>query len=52
MDAHYAFYALHKFNMLPNEYINLERREKAFVIAAIQVQQESDAEQVKKMKKK
>lgn len=33
--AVYAYYALHKLHMRPREFMEMDMREKAFVIAAI-----------------
>lgn len=37
--------------MLPNEYLALDRYEKAFVIASIQVKTEKDKKEADKLKK-
>lgn len=37
--------------MLPSDFLNLDRREKAFVIAAIQVKTKKDEDEAKKAKK-
>jgi hypothetical protein len=38
--------------MLPSQYLNLDRCEKAFVIASIQIKTENEKKQADKMKKK
>ena len=37
-EAVYAHVALHRFNMRPQEFADMPRREKAFMIASIQVE--------------
>lgn len=37
--------------MLPSDFLNLDRHEKAFVIAAIQVKAKKDEDEAKKAKK-
>lgn len=51
-DANYAYYCLHKFRMLPSQFAALERREKAFIIAAIDLKIEADKKEQAKMRKK
>nr|WP_150959361.1 hypothetical protein [Aneurinibacillus sp. XH2] len=34
-DGKYAYYALHYFNVLPSEYVAMNAREKAFIVASI-----------------
>ncbi|MEA5084351.1 MAG: hypothetical protein VB018_09375 [Lachnospiraceae bacterium] len=43
---------MHKFHILPSEFLNLEKREKAFVIASIDEKIRIDKEAAKKIKKK
>jgi hypothetical protein len=38
--------------MLPSQYLNLDRYEKAFIIGAIQIKTENEKKQADKMKKK
>lgn len=42
---------LHKLKILPSQYLALDRYERAFVIASIQVKIESDKKQEKEAKK-
>jgi len=47
-----AYYCLHKLRILPSDYMNLERREKAFVVAAIQARLEAEKKEMSKKPKK
>ncbi len=38
--------------MLPNQYLTLDKYEKAFVIAAVQIKLEKDNKEARKIKKK
>lgn len=38
----YAYYCLHKFEKWPHEFISLPRKEKAFVMAAIDLRIEAE----------
>lgn len=40
-----AYYCLHKFHWPPSYYLSLPEKEKAFLIAAIQMKVKSDEEQ-------
>jgi len=40
--AVYAYYALHKLHMRPREFMEMDMREKAFVIAAIDLRIEAE----------
>lgn len=54
MDANIAYYCLHKLHILPSQYIELDKQEKAFIIAAIQIKAENDkkkAREAKRMRK-
>lgn len=42
MEAAIAYYCLHKFNMLPSQYLSLPRNERAFIVASIQIKAEHD----------
>ena len=48
MYAHYCLQKLHKF---PNEFLNLDYKEKAFVIASIQMRVEDEKKEAAKLKK-
>ena len=50
-DASYCYYCLHKFHWKPTDFIEMDRKEKAFVIAAIQIKSEDEKKKEKKMKK-
>jgi len=50
-ESNYAYYALHKLKILPSQFVNLERAEKAFVIACIDIKIENDRKQSQRAKK-
>ncbi len=50
MEANYAYYCLHKFHMLPRDFLSLDPYERAFVIAAIDVRIENEEKERKKIK--
>lgn len=52
MEANIAYYCLHKFHRWPHEFLSLDRYERAFVIAAIEMKLEKDKEEMRKAKKK
>lgn len=45
-------YCLHKFHILPHEFLALPIRERAFIIASVQLRIEAEKEQEKKLKSK
>lgn len=47
-----AYYCLHNLNMLPSQFLSLDRYEKAFVIAAIDVKVEAEKKKEKELKSK
>ena len=47
-DSNYAYYCLHELHLLPREYLNLSRKEQAFIAACIEINQE----EIKKINKK
>ena len=47
-----AYYCLHEFHWEPSKFLGLERRERAFVVAAIQLKIENDKKQEKEAKRK
>ena len=49
--ANYAYFALHKLRIRPSEFDEMDKYEKAFVIACIDIKWEHDKEQEKEMKK-
>ncbi|RTQ91636.1 hypothetical protein EKG35_13290 [Lysinibacillus telephonicus] len=51
-DANIAHYVLHKLRLLPSQYLNLPRLEKAFVIASIQVKIEAEKKARKEAERK
>ena len=40
--ANYAYYALHKLHIRPREFLDMDQREKAFIIAAIDLRIEAE----------
>ncbi len=44
----YAYYALHKLNIRPREFMNMDIREKAFVIAAIDERIKAEKKKISK----
>lgn len=51
MEANYAYYCLHKFKLLPHDFLALDPYERAFIIASIDIRVESEKEQERKLKK-
>jgi hypothetical protein len=47
-----AYYCLHKFHMLPSQFVELEENEKAFVIASIQIKIDAEKRKQKEMENK
>lgn len=52
MDANYAYFCLHKLNLLPSQFLNLSRQEKAFVIAAIDIKVANEKKEISRSRKK
>ena len=50
--ANYAYYALHKLRIRPREFEEMDNYEKAFIIAAINVKCDAEAEKQKEIKRK
>jgi len=50
-EANYAYYALHKLRILPREFEEMDRREKAFIIASIDIKLENEKKEMKKVKR-
>lgn len=46
--AVYAYYALHKLHIRPREFIEMDMREKAFVIAAIDERVKAEKQSAKR----
>ena len=40
-----AYYCLHKLHLLPSQFFQLERKERAFIIAAVQCRAEAEKKQ-------
>lgn len=51
-DANFAHYALHELKIRPKDYIEMDFKEKAFIIASIKVRLDDEKEAAKKAKKK
>lgn len=49
-EANYAYYALLKFHILPSVFAQMDEKEKAFVIASINIKSKHDKEREKKAK--
>lgn len=47
----YAHVALHRFSLLPGDFLDLDSRERAFIIASIQVELAKEKKQADKMNK-
>ena len=47
-EASYAYYALHKLHVLPSVFLAMDEREKAFVIAAIDIKAKNDRKEKQK----
>lgn len=50
MEANVAYYCLHKLHKWPHEFLELDRYERAFVIAAVTIKLENDKKEAKKAK--
>lgn len=48
----YAHIALHRFNLLPGDFLNMQRKERAFLIASIRIQLEKEKEDSDKLGRK
>lgn len=49
--ASYAHYCLHEFKLLPNQFEELDRETKAFIIASINIRAEKEKKEMKKAKR-
>ena len=50
--ASYAHYALQKLHILPSQFMELDRADKAFIIASIDLRVEAEKKEAKKAQKK
>lgn len=50
MEANIAYYCLHKLHKWPHEFLNLDRYEKAYVIAAVQMKLEKDKKEARRLR--
>ena len=51
-EANLAYYCLHRLHILPSEMLSLPRRERAFLMAAIEVYAEAQREKEKEINDK
>lgn len=47
-----AYYALHKLNILPSKLMSMNREERAFIYAAIDIRIQSEKKEASKLNKK
>lgn len=52
MEANLAYYCLHKLHKWPHEYLELNRFERAFVAAAVEIKLEHDKKEAQKIGRK
>lgn len=52
MEANLAYYCLHRLHILPSKVLALSRRERAFLMAAIEVYAEAQREKEKEINDK
>ncbi|MCI9000903.1 MAG: hypothetical protein HFJ26_08525 [Clostridia bacterium] len=52
VESNYAHFCLQKLKKFPHEFLELPFKEKAFVIASIQIRIEDEKEEAKKIKSK
>ena len=50
--ANYAYYCLHKLRITPRQFDEMDLREKAFIMASIDIRMENEKEAEKKAKRK
>lgn len=50
--ANYAYYCLHKFRITPRQFEEMDKYEKAFIIASIQIKLDNDKKEARKAKSK
>lgn len=50
--ANYAYYCLHKFRITPRQFDEMDKYEKAFIIASIDIRLKNEKEEMKKAKRK
>ncbi|MDR1773046.1 MAG: hypothetical protein LBS02_20800 [Hungatella sp.] len=50
MEANIAYYCLHKLHKWPHEFLSLDRYERAFIMAAVQLKLENDKKEAQKAK--
>ena len=50
--ANYAYYCLHKFRITPRQFDEMDKYEKGFIIASIDIRLKNEKEEMKKAKRK
>lgn len=50
--ANFAYYCLHKLKITPRQFEEMDKYEKAFIIASIDIKMENEKKQEKKAKSK
>ena len=50
--ANYAYYCLHKLRITPRQFDEMDKYEKAFIIASIDIKVKNEKEEEKKLKSK
>ena len=50
--ANYAYYCLHKLRITPRQFDEMDKYEKAFIIASIDIKSDKEKEQEQKLKSK
>ena len=51
-EANIAYYCLHELHLTPSQFSNLDRQERAFIIAAIEVRVEREKKKQKEIERK
>ena len=51
-ESNYAHYCLHKLKILPSQFINMSKPERAFIVASIDLKIEHDKKELRKIKRK
>ena len=47
-----AYYCLHELHMIPSDFFKLDRKERAFIVAAIEYRTEQEKKKQKQMNRK
>lgn len=51
-EANIAYYCLHELHLTPSQFFNLDRQERAFIIAAIDIRVEREKKKQKEIERK